>query len=55
MPEGIIEYIMEQVFSKPGTKRKLLHNMYWRTWNSLKLLNNAIRDGRREIKLVENK
>lgn len=41
---------MEQVFSKPGTKRKLLHNMYWRTWNSLKLLNNSIRDGRREIK-----
>ena len=55
MPEGIIEYIMEQVFSKPGTKRKLLHNMYWRTWNSLKLLNNAIRDGRREIKDMKNK
>ena len=45
---------MEQVFSKPGTKRKLLHNMYWRTWNSLKLLNNAIRDGRREIKDMKN-
>jgi len=54
MPDGIIEYIMEQVFSKPGTKRKLLHNMYWRTWNSLKLLNNAIRDGRREIKDMKN-
>jgi hypothetical protein len=54
MPEGIIEYIMEQVFSKQGTKRKLLHNMYWRTWNSLKLLNNAIRDGRKEIKDMQN-
>ena len=54
MPEGIIEYIKEQVFSKPGTKRKLLYNMYWRTWYSLKLLNNAIRDGRREIKDMKN-
>lgn len=54
MPEGIIEYIKEQVFSKPGTKKQLLYNMYWRTWKSLKLLNNAIRDGRREIKDMKN-
>lgn len=54
IPDGIKQFVSEQVFKDPENKQKLLYNIYWKTYSNLVLLNNSLRENQKEIEGFKN-